>query len=65
MTTDRHRWDGHRYNETALVSAVVTGLSMSAAYFLSTFFFIGNSLRVLNRLLKKDDEVGSSNYGVT
>lgn len=53
------------HNDSSLVSAVDTGLAMSAVQLLTIFFFIGSSLAVLKLVLKKDHMVGSSNYGAT
>lgn len=52
------------HNDSSLVSAVVTGLTMSTVQLLA-IFFIGSSLAVLMIVLNKDHMVGSSNYGAT
>lgn len=52
------------HNDSSLVSAVVTGLTVSAVHLLA-IFFIGSSLAVLKIVLKKDHVVGNANYGAT
>lgn len=52
------------HNDSSLVSAVVTGLTMSTVQLLA-IFFIGSSLAVLKIVLNKNHMVGSSNYGAT